>query len=211
MHTNTIRICERSEALLMLRDGTFKDFLQMWSDQFPQKGKLQRIKDLKEDFGIGLREAKDMIDRIDSTCPNQEVWFEVGDTLLFRKVNNYLRWYLKVEGTWVSKGEVTENLTEKDFFPKESTVFVICTDQRIRRTKDTETLASQLLHRHWFRTGCYYRFGDEIWTLDSDSLLLVNTGSDPDSIKTKLLTYAPWMVRDHIDQYKKEHRDKHGL
>ena len=207
MRPNIIRICERADAL-MLQDETFRDFLQMWSDRFPQEGKLLRIKHLKENIGCTLRQAKDMIDM---TCPNQEVWFEIGDTVLFRKTNNYFQWYLKVEDTWVSKGEVHAYLTEKDLFPKKPEVIVICTDRRIRRSINSGVLACQLLYRHRFNEGCYYRVGDEIWILNDQDQFVISTGSDPSTLKTEAISNGPWSVESHIDHYKETHKHKHGL
>ena len=53
----TIRICEESEARLMVKDGSFKEYVQGWSDRFPQKQKLQTIKGLHDKHGLGLRDA----------------------------------------------------------------------------------------------------------------------------------------------------------
>ncbi len=53
----TIRICEESEARLMIKDGSFKEYVQGWSDRFPQKQKLQTIKGLHDKHGLGLKDA----------------------------------------------------------------------------------------------------------------------------------------------------------
>ena len=209
MHPNIIRICERSDALLMLQDGSFKSYLQMWSDRFPQKGNLQTVKAIKESVGCSLKEA---VDIVNPKQGNEEVWFEVGDTVLFRKRNNYLEWYLKIEDTWVYKGKVNAIcLCEKDLFPKKPEVTVICTDRRIRRSIDSEALANQILYRHRIFRGCYYRVGDEIWTLDDQDQIVISSGSGPGTITQETIRNSPWMVRDHIDQYKKAHKRKYGL
>ena len=204
MQTNIIRICERADALLMLKDHTFDDFLRTWSERFPQKGKLQRIKECKVRFGCGLREAKAFID---SSMVDDVVFFEIGDSLLFRKKNGSFEWFLKVGDTWVCKGEVRNGLTEEELFPKKTKVLVLCTDRRIRRAVDIDALAQDIYRQHWLFTDCYYRFGDEIWTTDDVAHITASSGSDLESLKTGFLENDFWSIRNHIEQYRKTHKN----
>lgn len=202
MQTNTIRICERADALLMLKEHTFDDFLHAWSERFPQKGKQQQIKECKERFGCSLREAKAFID---TSKDDNIIFFEVGDDLLFRKKNGCFEWFLKIGDTWACKGQFKDGLTEEEFFPKKTKVIVLCTDRRIRRAIDIDVLAQDIFRQNWLFTDCYYRFGDEIWTTNNISHVTASSGSDSESLKTVFLEFNFLSIRNHIEQYKKTH------
>ena len=98
----TIRICEEADAKMMMKDGSFMGFLQMWSDRFPQQcvSKLQEIKALKDRYGFGLREAKQMVDAMHRD--DERVRFEIGDRIRIEKFNDFLAVYKKgVDGQWI--------------------------------------------------------------------------------------------------------------
>ena len=117
----TIRICEESDAKLMLKDGTFKDYLQLWCDQFPQQGlgKLHQIKEIKDHYGCGLREAKQIAD---SAGLVDTVRFEIGDNLRLEKRSGGFQLYRKSASAWEPQGNVTDCLYEWILFPKKGSV-----------------------------------------------------------------------------------------
>jgi hypothetical protein len=80
MSMKTFRICEEADAKLMLKDGTFEGYLQMWLDRFPNRdgSALQKIKEIKEEYGYGFKEAKDIYFAI---YRNDVVRFEIGDKI----------------------------------------------------------------------------------------------------------------------------------
>ena len=112
----TIRICEESDAKLMLKDGTFKDYLQLWCDQFPGQGlgKLQQIKEITAHCGCGLREAKQLADSVDLV---DTVRFEIGDNLRLEKRSGGLQLYRKTASAWEPQGNVNDCMYEWILFP----------------------------------------------------------------------------------------------
>ena len=109
----TIRICEESEARLMIREGTFIDYVMMWSEKFPQKktdatSKLCLIRDLKLDLGCKLLEAKLVVDSLGSnyTLLAESVIFEIGDRVRIEKAGGVHYLFTKVNGEW-RKGKMT--------------------------------------------------------------------------------------------------------
>ena len=80
MPMKTFRICEETDAKLMLKDSSFEGYLKMWLDRFPNLGgsALQKIKEIKEEHGYGFKEAKDIYFVI---CRKDVVCFEIGDKI----------------------------------------------------------------------------------------------------------------------------------
>ena len=122
----TIRICEESEARLLLREGTLMDYVNMWSEKFPQKdmnikGKLLLIRDISNDLGCKLLEAKQLIDSLGDDYPQlaDSVIFEVGNNVRITKAGNILSLSVKRKKEWF-EGEMNwlgsvDN--ELDLFP----------------------------------------------------------------------------------------------
>lgn len=122
----TIRICEESEARLLLREGTLMDYVNMWSEKFPQKdmnirGRLLLIRDISNDLGCKLLEAKQLIDSLGNDYPQlaDSVIFEVGSYVRITKAGNVLSLYVKRKKEWF-EGDMNwlgsvEN--ELDLFP----------------------------------------------------------------------------------------------
>ena len=94
----TIRICEMSEARLMIKDGSFKDYVQGWSDLFPQKQKLQTIKELHAKHGLGLKDALLVSQAMGI---DEDVFFEIGDRHCLRKRNDKIEPFQRVGEEWV--------------------------------------------------------------------------------------------------------------
>ena len=117
MSITTIRICGEADARQMLRDGSFKDFLRMWSEQFPEPGsKLLQIKEIHGRTGCGLREAKRIMDVSGLV---EEVRFGIGDDIYVRIDGDRLRLYRRDGSGWSPAGDYCQldGLWESFFFP----------------------------------------------------------------------------------------------
>ena len=91
----------------MIREGTFMDYVMMWSEKFPQKktdatSKLCLIRDLKLDLGCKLLEAKLVVDALGNSFPQlaDSVTFEVGNYVRITKVGNVLSLFVKRKKEW---------------------------------------------------------------------------------------------------------------
>lgn len=116
----TIRICEEADAKLMMKDGSLLDFIQMWSDRFPQQtySKLQEIKTLKNQYGFGLKEAKQIVDAMHRN--DETVHFEIGDRIRIEKYATFLSVHKKgSDDNWSYYGGVQpDTLTRLLLFPE---------------------------------------------------------------------------------------------
>ena len=122
----TIRICEESEARLLLREGTLMDYVMMWSEKFPQKktdarSKFCLIRDVKLDLGCKLLEAKLVVDSLGSnyTVLADSVIFEIGDCVKIEKAGGVHYLFIKLGGEW-REGKMrwlASEDCESDLFP----------------------------------------------------------------------------------------------
>ena len=102
------------------------DYVNMWSEKFPQKdmnirGRLLLIRDISNDLGCKLLEAKQLIDSLGNDYPQlaDSVIFEVGSYVRITKAGNVLSLYVKRKKEWF-EGDMNwlgsvEN--ELDLFP----------------------------------------------------------------------------------------------
>ena len=81
----------------MVKEGFLKEYINMWSAQFPQKMMLYQVKELKSKYGLCLRDAHKLASVIGA---DEEVILEVGDNVLLRKRNDGLAIFKR----WVSSG-----------------------------------------------------------------------------------------------------------
>ena len=123
----TQRICEASDALLMIKEGCLIDYVKSWGDSLPKVNLKERITEIKNGLGCGLSEAY-RIYQAEQT--SQERFLEIGDkiTLVNRKGNWEL--YLKHEGFWIRSARLATNLdslcTESSMFHPIS-FYTLCT------------------------------------------------------------------------------------
>lgn len=167
----------------MLEDGSFERFLQMWSDRFPQEGKLTRIRRCKEENRCSLKEAKLIID---SERP-EAVEFEIGSDRLLRKENGRFTLLAKVKGIWtVCADSITlEKVAEPGFLLKqpEREVERICSSRLIHagRHAALHSLARQIAmmmrERRWWTTHFLF-CEDEIWRTDRLVRNIIHADSD---------------------------------
>ena len=167
----TIRICEESEARLLIRGGVFKDYVDMWSARFPQAKPLQRIKELQTSLGVSARDAMTMAV---AAGVHDSVFFEVGGRVVIRKRHDNFEVYRKVGGVWVLRDGGLDALEDESIFDIEPrTRRPLCSERELLRGKDVERLSRDVYRR----LNCYdalFPFGDrEIWELKRDYSLRV--------------------------------------
>ena len=83
------------------------DYVNMWSEKFPQKdmnikGKLLLIRDISNDLGCKLLEAKQLIDSLGDDYPQlaDSVIFEGGNNVRITKAGNILSLSVKRKKEW---------------------------------------------------------------------------------------------------------------
>ena len=174
------------DARLMLKDGTFGAFLQRWSDKFPYKSPLAKIKEYKELHGCTLQEARDRFIR----DPKVEVDFQIGDDYILRKRDLRFSLLVRIDGIWTMapKDFSLEMMTEtwNDFFPVfRRTVRPICSREEVLaagRKGHLEALARKLARRIRSGKERFSRFcKDEIWRTNGSSSIILWSNEDRDS------------------------------
>ena len=142
MKTTTIRICEESDARLMMRDGSFLGFVEAWSNRFPQMKTLEMIRAVKAKYGISL---------IDSLLLAKEmglddmVVFEIGDFTAVRKWHNDFEVFRKDNGVWRRvSGGLGALETEEVFDKPLPYAFNICSEESLEKAGTVEKLAKDL-------------------------------------------------------------------
>lgn len=165
----TIRICEESEARLMIKDGSFMEYVQRWSDRFPQKQKLQTVKGLHDKHGLGLKDAM-LVSQ--SMGVDEDVIFEIGDKVCLRKRNNSIDVFQKVDTIWVKhKDGMSAFDTVELFDSSRKAEMSLCTEENLLNKKSIEELAhnTEVRMRHYIGTGYLMSFGKhEMWVWDND-------------------------------------------
>lgn len=175
-----VRICEWKDAQRMLQDGTFGDFLQMWLERYPYRGRLKQIKDYKKMFGCTFREA----DRGWRHCPQpKDVDFEIGDAYMLRREGCDYHLLVKVNGVWTVYKENVEPGQLPRFLKDPAKVTFECLCERAELMKAGRDgklgkLANRMHGRFFLRSPGeitahwnnrdrrpYSVCGDEIWRL----------------------------------------------
>ena len=80
---NVRQVREESDARLMIKEGSFKEYVNMWIAHFPQRKLISQIKELHSKYGLGLFDAR-MVARVKGA--DEDVILEVGDNVLLRKM-----------------------------------------------------------------------------------------------------------------------------
>ena len=166
----SIRICEESDARLMIRDGIFKDYVREWCDRFPQRPKLQTVRELHDRHGLVL---KDALLAARSMGTDEEVFLEVGDRVRIRKRNDKVELFRKVGTVWARAVEGMDALDSAGVFDDgRKTVISLCTEEELLNRKSVKGLERKVWGRlQQYRCGgCLMSFGGhEIWEWDVDT------------------------------------------
>ena len=175
-----IRICNESEARLMVQDGSFLDYLRHWDEQFPQTRGMEWISRFGysimkvEGSGLNKKEYFDFckVCHIDNT-----VLFEIGESIILKKEDGMWSPSQKIDNIWVcdwcspNLETILEFLDEILLCPCHRTE-VLVSEMEIRKSRNPGKLARQLA-RHHMEPGCYYKFGNkELWEVDEESEII---------------------------------------
>ena len=206
-----IRICEESEARLMIRDGSFQKYVNMWCEQFPQKNLLTVLLRMRKEYGYqNLKEAKDTSELLGI---GETILLEVGENIVFRKRFNILSLYQKIGNIWVKKNGRQEGVfsvvSEEALFGQPEKVLPFYEENEILGAKDLTEFAYSLKGRgilkDWQRP--LLKFGNhEIWRSTREgSIRVYSRFPDEDSIPDGV----NYVVR-HIQDYQKKYKTAFG-
>lgn len=203
-----IRICEESEARILIRDGSFQQFIDMWCEQFPQEDLRTVLLRMRKEYGYqNLMEAKDASELLGI---GETILLEVGENIVFRKRFNVLSLYQKVVNIWVRKyRELDSMYSEEALFSQPEKVLPFYEENDILKAKDLNEFAYSLKGRRilddWRRP--LLKFGDhEIWRSTREGSIRVYShipceDTIPDGVN--------FVVR-HIQNYQKTYNKTFG-
>ncbi len=205
----TIRICEESDARLMIKEGCFKEYVNMWIAHFPQRKLISQIKELHSKYGLGLFDAR-MVARAKGA--DEDVILEVGDNVLLRKKNDSLAIFQKIGDIWV---KVDENLdicdSENNLFSNTHPLLTsICEENKILHAKSVKALAKSIRRSLccWYWTkGMLFSFGKhEIWRFSDNNRICIYSST----FKEQSIYNSEDEIAKHIECYRKEQRIEFG-
>lgn len=175
-----IRICNESEARLLVQDGSFLDYLRHWDEQFSQMGRMEWL----NRFGINLTNYKqkswlcsrDYLDFFKAGPIDNTGLFEVGDSIVLKKEMTCWSLFHKIDNIWVQDRafQSLDDLTYcsghflfPDIHPE-----VLASEDEIRNTHNLKGFARKL-RLYPYEEGCYYKFGKhEIWEMGPGVILV---------------------------------------
>ena len=199
----TQRICEASDALLMIREGCLVDYIKSWEDPLPQINPVKRVQEIKNGLNCGFGEAFRIYREEQS---HQEKRLEIGDKITLVKLNGTWKLYLNYNGIWVRSARSATTLeslcTEECMFQPEK-AYSLCTEKEIRKATDIAAFRRLLSHRQLFY-GKLHKFGEnEIWEYDSNTVYIY--GKTPQETVTTVSK-----LEKHIKEYKAAQKGMYG-
>ena len=205
MPVTTIRICEETDARIMLKDGSFQDYLQMWFDRIPKQKRPKPV-ELRPWFNCGtLREVLQVYSEY-----MDEIRLEIGGKTLFRRMlGDSWSLYVKVGDLWVKRDYDDKNLSAEDLFPDNLSVKEICGEKELMKADIRELARSVARKSNHFYPGRIYRFGDhELWTVArwGDTSALVCS----DDLHCSSVLLHDTDIARHIEKYRAAHRKAFG-
>ena len=201
-----IRICEESEARLMIQEGCFSDYVKMWSGEYPQEAfHLFLVRGCSK-YGLSLLESVRILRESDP------ILFEVGDKVLFKKQGNCIKLYQKVGNFWILKeGIGLENIASEDVLfsqPEKARPFI--KERDILKARSLTEFSNSIMNRKLLQDwkNPLLQFGDhELWKkTDDHSLIIYSHLPSECRIELDLETVAR-----HIEQYQKTYKPALGL
>lgn len=206
-----IRICEESEARLMIRDGSFQKYVNMWCEKFPQEDWRTVLLRMRKKYGYySLREAADTSELFGG---GETILLEVGENVVFRKRFNVLSLYQKIGNIWVKKNGrqvgVFSVVSEEALFGQPEKVLPFYEENEILGAKDLTEFAyflkEKCILKDWRRP--LLKFGNhEIWRSTREgSIRVYSRFPDEDSIPDGV----NYVVR-HIQDYQKKYKTAFG-
>lgn len=206
-----IRICEESEARLMIRDGSFQQFVNMWCERFPQKNLITVLLRMRKEYGYqNLKEAKDASELLGI---GETILLEVGENVVFRKRFNILSLYQKMGNIWVKRNGQQESVisvvTEEELFGQPEKVLPFYEENEILGAKDLAEFAYSLKEKRILKDWRWplLKFGNhEIWRSTREGNIKVYSHNPYEGC---ILNYVNDMV-NHIQKYQKKYKTAFG-
>jgi len=206
-----IRICEESEARLMIRDGSFQQYVNMWCERFPQKNLLTVLLRMRKEYGYqNLREAKDTSELFGI---GETILLEVGENVVFRKRFNVLSLYQKIGNIWVKKNDRQEGVfsvvSEEALFGQPEKVLPFYEENEILGAKDLTEFAYSLKEKRILKDWRWplLKFGNhEIWRSTREGDINVYSHNPYEGC---ILDNVNSVVK-HIQHYQKKYKTAFG-
>lgn len=206
-----IRICEESEARLMIRDGSFQQFVNKWCERFPQKNLITVLLRMRKEYGYqNLKEAKDASELL---AIGETILLEVGENVVFRKRFNILSLYQKMGNIWVKRNGQQESVisvvTEEELFGQPEKVLPFYEENEILGAKDLAEFAYSLKEKRILKDRRWplLKFGNhEIWRSTREGSIKVYSHNPYEGC---ILNYVNDMV-NHIQKYQKKYKTAFG-
>ena len=202
----TIRICEESEARLMIRDGSFREYVDMWSAQFPQKSAMTLIKDAHFKYGLNLGDSRTMAE---AQGAYRDICFEVGDRVILKKRNDKIEVYRRVGEIWIGTDDLDILDSESLFDDMALCRFSLCSEGELLNAGSAAKLAKTIIERLWSfgAYGSWMPFGKhEIWELKDESSIQIHTDA-PDN---RSINKSETVIAKHIKRYREAHKITFG-
>ena len=195
-----IRICEESEARLMIRDGSFQQFVKMWCEQFPQKDLFTVFRKMRDEYGYYNRRVAEQLGI------GETILLEVGENIIFRKKFNVFSIYQKIGTIWVRKnGGLDIVSSEESLFSQPEKVLPFCEENVILGAKNLTEFAYSLKGRKilsdWRRP--LLKFGNhEIWRRSPDRTIEVYSHLTYEDTIFEGVNYVVGHIQDYQKKYK---------
>lgn len=206
----TIRICEESEARLMIRDGSFMEYVNMWSGRFPQRTLFCHIKELKSKYGFGLHDARLVADAMGA---EEDVCFEVGASVLLKKRNDKIDVYRKMGNIWVLKEGALSLFDSEDIFSDDKPVYMtdICDERKIMGVKSAKELVYPIimkLHSWSCIKDKLFSFGNhEIWKAADNNMISIFSHIPVN----RSIFNSEYDIAKHLEEYRAAYKPQFGL
>lgn len=191
----------------MIKEGSFKEYVNMWSVRFPQRKLIPRIRELHSKYGLVLPDSYTVAKAMGA---EEEVIFEVGENVLIKKKNDRLTVYHKVGEIWVAVDEGIDVFDSEDILSRDSQLrpIAIYDESNILHSKSVRELAKSTMELiNLCRKGLLFPFGShEIWKLSDDNRILIYSKS----LKDQSIFNSEEEIAKHIECYRKAHRLEFG-
>ncbi|MBQ8071883.1 MAG: hypothetical protein IJ202_13695 [Bacteroidales bacterium] len=201
-----LRICEESEARLMIREGSFTQYFEKWSGLFPQRTRLSRIRELHSKCGMGLSDALNFTKATETE--DDEVRFTVGEKVLIRKKNGKKEVYRKKGDFWIIRKEGLRAFDSEDIFTDSPLLDIIpiCKESEIFHVKSSSSLAKKaigILRRKQWTKGALFSFGEhELWEIDGFLTIRIHSRHP----QTQTINFTVEDLAKHIELYRCSHK-----
>ena len=203
MKTTTIRICEESDARLMMRDGSFLRFVEAWSASYPQLTPKEFGLAAKARYGLTIGGT---IKLARETGADDVVVMEIGERTAVRKRFNALEVFRKDNGVWWRASEDLSALNSEKVFDRSLPhICSLCSEESLWKAGAAERIASKLALQRKGQCEYLLSLGDHLLLERDESTGRFNVYSD--TLEPK--TLSSWEVE--VDSFIKSYRERHRV